>query len=134
MPAGCNDSGQLAAVPCTAQPTPQRVQGLPAGCPILFVAAGADHSLVVLDRSAGASDGIKQLPVGEGALQLLIRGAQLTDCCLPSNSPALPVSPCPPVHRCTRRPLRHPAARCPVVPAGAARSSGACSPGGSRQR
>ena len=87
MPAGCNDSGQLAAAPCTAQPTPQRVQGLPAGCPILFVAAGGDHSLVVLDRSAEAShrDSDKQQPVGERALLTL--GPGRIDCRFAANCP-----------------------------------------------
>lgn len=54
---GNNESGQLAAPASTAQPTPQVVQGLPRGCPILFVAAGGDHSAAVVDRHASTEAG-----------------------------------------------------------------------------
>lgn len=49
---GNNESGQLSTPADAAQPRPQLVQGLPPGCPILFMAAGGDTSLVVLDRHA----------------------------------------------------------------------------------
>ena len=117
MPAGCNDSGQLAAAPCTAQPTPQLVQGLPAGCPILFVAAGGDHSLVVLDRSAGVSDGSMQ---AVGACTLLSMGVNCVK--LPDFSCLAPPLRCRSylAHLCTPTPAGpcatrpHGAQWCPV--------------------
>ena len=60
---GCNESMQLAAPATTSQPTPHMVQGLPQGCPILFVAAGGDHSAAVVDRHASVEGGsIGKLP------------------------------------------------------------------------
>lgn len=53
---GNNESGQLGAPPSASQPAPQPVRGLPAGCPVLFVAAGGDHSLAVVDRHASLAD------------------------------------------------------------------------------
>lgn len=54
---GAADSGQLSTPPGAPQPSPQLVQGLPAGSPVLFVAAGGDTSLAVVDRTARVAPG-----------------------------------------------------------------------------
>lgn len=74
---GNNESGQLAAPLSTAQATPQVVQGLPRGCPILFVAAGGDHSVTVVDRHASLEAGAvgKPLDLGFRAVACVAGGA-----------------------------------------------------------
>lgn len=54
---GAADSGQLSTPAGAPQPTPQQVQGLPAGSPVRFVAAGGDTSLAVVNRAASAAPG-----------------------------------------------------------------------------
>ncbi len=57
---------QLGFAPAgTNQLTPRRVEGLPQAAHVLFVAAGGDHSLAVLDTGCGADAG------PAGVLQLL---------------------------------------------------------------
>lgn len=59
---GNNESGQCGAPASPCQPTPRLVEGLPPGCPILFVVAGGDHSAVVVDRGGSMEAAV----VGEG--------------------------------------------------------------------
>ena len=56
---GNADSGQLSLPPdAGSQCTPQLVRGLPKGRPILFVAAGSDHSIAVVDGSSSDTSAV----------------------------------------------------------------------------
>ncbi|KAL4425546.1 hypothetical protein ABPG75_009562 [Micractinium tetrahymenae] len=67
---GNNESGQCGGPASPCQPSPRLVEGLPFGCPVLFVVAGGDHSAVVVDRggsvqSAAIGPCLAQRPHGE---------------------------------------------------------------------